>query len=264
MARDVDIKQLQGNAVRSDAGTAVPAVARAIAVLEALVLCRDGLSLTELAERCSLAKSTASNLLRTMVAGALVTYEPKTRRYNLGTQLVEFGLAAVTRTTAVAEARPFMDRLAEQTQLACLAIQVMPDGHFTAIAKVESRKDIKITIDVGSRFERTTPLLSRLSAAWTDDSSSQAPQEVLARIRAQGYGAAWGEYRPELNVVGFPVFDRDARPNLFVTLVGIGADLTPETIDRMAGYLVEAAHAITTSSGGKLPADYPAVGSVRG
>lgn len=264
MATYQDIDQPQGNAARNDTATVTPAVTRAIAVLNALVLSPHGLSLTQLAERCSLAKSTASNLLRTMVAEALVTFDHETRHYNLGTQLVEFGLAAVTRTTAVAEARPFMDRLAEETELACLAIQVMPDGHFTTIAKVESRKDIKITIDVGSRFEREAPLLSRLWAAWTDDSPSQASKEVLAHIRAQGYGTAWGEYRPELNVVAFPVFNRDARPTLFVALLGIGADLTPETIDRMAGYLIEAAHVITISSGGKLPADYPAVGSVRG
>ncbi len=33
------------------------------------------------------------------------------------------------------------------------AISPMPDGHFTAIAKIESRKDIKITIEIGSRFD---------------------------------------------------------------------------------------------------------------
>ncbi len=186
-------------------GLLVPAVTRATRVLETLVRQPSGASLTELAERCALAKSTASNLLRTMVAEGLVSYDPETRRYNLGPLLVEFGVAAVTRTTAVNEARPFMERLAEQTELACLAIQPMPDGHFTAIAKIESRKDIKITIEVGARFGRSAPLLSRLASAWPGPGATpalrSADKSVVEQIRSQGYGVAWGEYRPELNVV---------------------------------------------------------------
>ena len=160
------------------AGTAevlVPAVTRATRVLEALVRTRSGASLTELAGRCSLAKSTASNLLRTMVAEGLVSYDPETRRYNLGPILVEFGVAAITRTTAVTEARPFMERLAERTELACLAIQPMPDGHFVAIAKIESRKDIKVTIEVGERFDRRAPLVSAAGGGMDGTEPSGAP-----------------------------------------------------------------------------------------
>ena len=165
-------------------------------MLEALVRTRSGASLTELAERCSLAKSTASNLLRTMVVEGLVSYDPETRRYNLGPILVEFGVAAITRTTAVTEARPFMERLAEQTGLACLAIQPMPDGHFVAIAKIESRKDIKVTIEVGERFDQTAPLVDRLAAAWPGPNAATASAtgaRRLAQIRARGHDAAFGE-----------------------------------------------------------------------
>lgn len=240
----------------------VPAVTRATRVLDELVRSRNGASLTELAERCSLAKSTASNLLRTMVAEDLVSYDQETRRYNLGSVLVEYGVAAITRTTAVTEARPFMERLAEQSGLACLAIQPMPDGHFTAIAKIESRKAIKITIEVGEQFDRTAPLLARLSAAW---GAAPVPRGldkgVLATIREQGYGVAWGEYRPELNVIGFPVFDREGLPCLYITLLAMGSDLTDSSIEEMSDYIIEAARSITGSSGGRLPADYPTAGA---
>jgi DNA-binding IclR family transcriptional regulator len=245
------------------AGLFVPAVTRATRVLEALVRSRSGASLTELAEQCSFAKSTASNLLQTMVAEGLVSYDPETRRYNLGPLLVEFGVAAITRTTAVTEARPFMERLAERTGLACLAIQPMPDGHFIAIAKIESRKDIKVTIEVGERFDQTAPLVSRLAAAWAAPNAAVAPATGvggLAQIRARGHDAAFGEYRPELNVVGFPVFDRDGHPCLFIMWVGMGRDLTVGAVDEMSDYLVEAATSITTRSGGTVPDGYPKVG----
>ncbi|MFD5721628.1 IclR family transcriptional regulator [Streptomyces sp. NPDC127036] len=240
-------------------GALVPAVSRTVRVLDTLARNVGGATLTELAKSCSLAKSTASNLIRTMVTEGLISYDSETRRYNLGPLLVEYGIAAVTRTTPVTEARPYMERLAERTQLACLAIQPMPDGHFTAIAKIESRKDIKITIEIGARFDRTAPLLSRLIAAW-DESAKQVVRPggpSRAELRANGFGAVFGEYRPELNVAGFPVFDRDGYPCLLITLLGIGADLTPQDVEGLADYLVLAARAITARSGGQVPADYP-------
>lgn len=265
MSTDDTLNRDSTGTAESAAGLLVPAVTRATRVLEALVRNRDGASLTELAVRCSMAKSTASNLLRTMVAEGLVSYDPRTRQYNLGPLLVEFGVAAITRTSAVIEARPFMERLAEKTELACLAIQPTRGGHFTAIAKIESRKDIKITIEVGAQFGRTAPLLSRLAGAWgpADLAESDADQGVLGQIRKQGYAVAWGEFRPELNVVGFPVFDRDARPCLFITLLGMGSDLEVDDIDQMGEYLVEAANSITSSSGGNVPAGYPTVGQAQ-
>ncbi|MFF7213800.1 IclR family transcriptional regulator [Streptomyces sp. NPDC008238] len=244
-------------------GVLVPAVSRTVRVLDTLVQNAGGATLTELANRCGLAKSTASNLIRTMVTEGLISYDPETRRYNLGPLLIEYGIAAVARTTPVTEARPYMERLAERTRLACLAIQPMPDGHFTAIAKMESRKAIKTTIEIGSRFGRDAPLLSRITAAWhpgTDTAEvvgGPGPEE----IRARGFGAVFGEYRPELNVVGFPVFDRDGYPCLLITLLGIGADLTPHDVEELAPDLVAAARAITARSGGQVPADYPAVGT---
>jgi DNA-binding IclR family transcriptional regulator len=252
----------QGNGAgtaESTAGLLVPAVTRTTRVLEALVQRPNGASLTELAEQCSLAKSTASNLLRTMVAEDLISYDRQTRFYNLGPLLVEFGVAAITRTTAVAEARPFMERLAERTGLACLAIQRMPDGHFTAITKIESRKEIKVTIEVGARFDSTSPLLSRLVRAWAGESAGPDAEE-LERIREQGHWAVFGEYRPELNVVGFPIFDRDAQPCLVISLLGIGQDLSVGDVEKMSDFLVEAANAITTRSGGVAPPDYPTAG----
>jgi len=192
----------------------------------------------------------------------LISYDLETRRYNLGPLLVEYGIAAVTRTTPVTEARPYMEALAERTELACLAIQPMPDGHFTAIAKIESRKDIKVTIEVGSRFDRNAPLLSRLADAWNDVPPGSAGDAEPAHVeaRARGFAAVFGEYRPELNVMGFPVFDRDGYPCLLISLLGIGDDLTPDDVEEMAQYLVTAARAITARSGGRVPADYPVAG----
>lgn len=121
----------------------------------------------------------------------------------------------------------------------------------------ESRKDIKVTIEVGARFGRTAPLLSRLTAAWEETVPAAGSPESASReaLRSKGFGAVFGEYRPELNVVGFPVFDCEGYPCLLITLLGIGADLTPRDVEELAEYLVVAGRAIRARSGGRVPAD---------
>lgn len=250
----------------------VPAISRATAALAVLLDMPEGATLSDIARRAGLSKSTASNLLRTMIAEELLTQDPSTRRLQFGPLLVELGAVAIGRTVPVAEARRFMTRLAEDTGLACLAIQRMTDGHFLAVEKIESRQDIKVTIGLGERFPADAPLLSRLWNAWSRDrhdgtrhAYTHATITELDRlvaverdVRNRGYASVLGEYIPGLNVVGFPVFGADAEPRLLITLLGMGDALNRDRVDALAPQLVAAARQITQASGGQLPADYPA------
>ena len=251
----------------------VPAISRATAALSVLLDMPDGATLSDIAKRAGLSKSTASNLLRTMVAEELLVQDPETRRVQLGPLLVELGAVAIGRTVPVAEARRFMTRLAESTGLACLAIQRMTDGHFLAVEKIESRQNIKVTIELGERFPSDAPLLSRLWNAWSPDRQDGGERHaytettitedaqlraVEAEVRERGYASVLGEYIPGLNVVGFPVFGPGAAPRLLVTLLGMGDALDADTIEKLGPELRAAARQITISSGGRLPAQYPA------
>jgi DNA-binding IclR family transcriptional regulator len=251
----------------------VPAISRAVRLVSVLLETPDGATLSTLAARAAVSKSTAFNLVRTMTAEGLLTFDGSTRRYNLGPRLIEFGAVAVGRTPTLLRARTEMERVAQRTGLACLAIQRAPEGHFLAVDKIESRKDIKVTIEVGERFPHDSPLLSRIWHAWGNgdgdavdargrytDATVVDPEQVEAaeqRVREQGFGAVYGEYIENLNVVGIPVFDRDARPTLIVAVLGIGSELGPEHVRSLAPTLVAAGREVTLESGGRLPATYP-------
>jgi DNA-binding IclR family transcriptional regulator len=251
-------------------GPSVPAITRAVRVLSALIESPEGATLTAVAARAAISKSTAFNLLRTMTAEGLLTFDAASRRYDLGPKLIELGAVAVGRTPPILAARSQMESLARATGLACLAIQRMPEGHFVVVEKIESRKDIKVTIEVGERFPNDAPLLSRIWHAWAGDRPGEQvkytpqtltdPQEIskaAARVAAQGFGDVYGEYIANLNVVGFPVFDKHARLTLIVTLLGIGDELAPEHVASLAPNLVRAARQVTVSTGGRLPDGYP-------
>lgn len=249
----------------------VPAVVRAVRVLAVLVERIDGATLSEIARDAELSPSTASNLLHTMAAEALVRFDPATRRYNLGSQLLLFGSVAASRTAPLAEAIPHMHRIAADTGLACLAILRTRDGEFLAVEKVESRRDIKVTIEVGERFPTDAPALNRLWSAWTPDSTMRPtkaytqntltnPTDIMREekaTRAQGYASVHGEYIANLNVVGVPVFGRDQLPVLGIMVLGMGDDLSAEKVELIAELLIAAARQVTVDSGGVVPDDYP-------
>lgn len=249
----------------------VPAVVRAVRVLTVLVERIDGATLSEIARDAELSPSTASNLLHTMAAEALVRFDPATRRYNLGSQLLIFGSVAASRTAPLAEAIPHMHRIAADTGLACLAILRTRDGEFLAVEKVESRRDIKVTIEVGERFPTDAPALNRLWSAWTPGANVRPttaytqntltnPTDIMREekaTRAQGYASVHGEYIANLNVVGVPVFGRDQLPVLGIMVLGMGDDLSADKVELIAELLIAAARQVTVDSGGVVPDDYP-------
>lgn len=249
----------------------VPAVVRAVRVLTVLVERIDGATLSEIARDAELSPSTASNLLHTMAAEALVRFDPATRRYNLGSQLLLFGSVAASRTAPLAEAIPHMHRIAADTGLACLAILRTREGEFLAVEKVESRRDIKVTIEVGERFPTDAPALNRLWSAWTPGANVRPTaaytQNTLTNrtdimreekaTRARGYASVHGEYVANLNVVGVPVFGRDQLPVLGIMVLGMGDDLSADKVELIAELLIAAARQVTVDSGGVVPDDYP-------
>ncbi len=260
----------EANAAAPDAPL-VPAVVRAVRVLAVLVERIDGATFSEIARDAELSPSTASNLLHTMAAEALVRFDPGTRRYNLGSQLLLFGAVAASRTAPLAEAIPHMHRIAADTGLACLAILRTRDGEFLAVEKVESRRDIKVTIEVGERFPTDAPGLNRLWSAWTPGANVRPttaytqntltnPTDIMREekaTRAQGYASVHGEYITNLNVVGVPVFGRDQLPVLGIMVLGMGDDLSADRVELIAELLIAAARQVTVDSGGVVPDDYP-------
>lgn len=247
----------------------VPAVVRAVQLMELLVEAETGLPLADLARRAGVPKSSTRNILRTLVDAGALTYDESTTAYDLGPVLVELGTAALGRSRPLQRAIPFMERLSASTDLACLAIQRMPDGHFLTLHKVESRKDIKVTIEIGERFPPDSPLLSRLWDAWAPTpppaargrrrytpatvTEPTAVTRLRDEARARGFGVARGEYIEDVHVVGVPVFGADRRVAMVLALLGLEADLSDARIDELAGLLVATSRELTEQSGGRLP-----------
>jgi DNA-binding IclR family transcriptional regulator len=102
--------------------------ARAVAIVEFLASRPDQtFSLSEIARRCALRKSTAYKILGELHASGWLTRWPTDLRYGLGPKLIVIGRAASQVAPEVHLARPLMDELAAEFQRECVFSMAVAD-----------------------------------------------------------------------------------------------------------------------------------------
>jgi DNA-binding IclR family transcriptional regulator len=210
----------------------VPAVERAVAILRHLRASADPRmrTLTRVAEALGIHKSSCSNLLRTLEAAGLIEYAADSRAFQLGAELISLGAVAARDRDFVRAAASPMEALVRATGMTCVAFEQLANDEFVIVSKVESPREIKVTIDVGQHFHPAAPALALLVAAYRDDAAGSVylrrwsraftpatvtDQEELAAkvglVRTRGYTVSRGEYYAGNTAIAAAVFSaRDA------------------------------------------------------
>ena len=94
----------------------VPAVDRAIRVLELLSVAPIGLSLAQLASQTRVPKSTMFRILHTLHQHQIILEDNERKLFTLGMKVLGWGNAALERIDYKAIAHPHLVRLAEETR----------------------------------------------------------------------------------------------------------------------------------------------------
>jgi DNA-binding IclR family transcriptional regulator len=254
---------------------AVPSVERAVALLRYLEENAEASACTvsQLARALGLHKSTCSNILRTLDAAGFVEYDPSSKSYRLGPELIGLGVKAGARREFPATGMPQIEALVRQTGVTCVAFEQLPNAEFVIVGKIDSPKDIKVTIDVGQHFPPAAPVFARVALAWSDAAEAEAYfarwglprytgttkidlseiQQELSRVRAQGYCLSRGEYYAANTAIAAPVFSaRDVVPR-GLCLVAFNSEVTDAEAVRLGERVSQAANTITQVLGGRAP-----------
>jgi DNA-binding IclR family transcriptional regulator len=197
--------------------------------------------LGEIAKAAGLSASRTHRFLAGLIQTGLVTQNQNTGRYELGATIVELGLIALGRTDAVKIGSEALVTLTEQTGLVSLLstwgsngptlVKWEPGRLQTAVRLREGRNLPLLTTATGRVFLAYTPanetrhLLEReLKARSGAKGRAPSPADVEAlrdEVMRRGLAQSAGEENPGLTAVAAPVFDRDGRIALVITLVGI-------------------------------------------
>lgn len=196
-------------------GTA-PGVARTVALLDFLAA-RPGeaFTLSELARRLNLNKSTTHAMLTTLASAGYVARHPVEKSYALGPALVAIGeAAAVARPVDITQfARDEMRLLADELGLQCVASTVI-GAEIVILSHTGTREPLGQHLAVGQRLPFVPPL-GTVFVAWS------SPAEIDAWLRRLGPGAKKAElarYRHAVETVrarGYSIgLEADARREL--------------------------------------------------
>jgi DNA-binding IclR family transcriptional regulator len=241
----------------------IAAVARAVAVLEALAEEPTELGTNELARRTGLHPSTVSRLLATLAAAGYVEHVADTGRYRLGVRLLRLGNAVRGAVDLREAARPHLRALAEATgETATLSAPGEPDA--VTVDFVESAASVQSVARVGRPSVAHATATGKVLLAFGDVALPPAPlarftartltdpTELAAEVesaRARGWAQAVGEREEDLNAIAAPVRAGRGELAAIIGVQGPASRFGPRALRRALAPLLEHADAVSHALG---------------
>ncbi|HHG5368161.1 TPA: IclR family transcriptional regulator [Pseudomonas aeruginosa] len=227
--------------------TGTQSVGRALEVLRLISnQNRDGMRLSEVAERCELSKPTAHRLLRELTSSGLVILGAG-HRYHLGQFAYELGLVASARFHVRDVCAPHLERIAHDT--GDTVFLVMRSGFDSfCLARYTGDYPIKVfSVEVGNRqplgvgagglaLLSYLPESVRREALDYNDArlktynglSSDALESLIRTTREHGYSEIANFAVPGVSGVGVPVLDRVGQPIVAMSVTTISSRMTSD------------------------------------
>lgn len=242
---------------------AVKTVDRVAIILRLLSNAGDGgHRLSDIAETTGLGKTTAHRLLGALVRVGFANQDLKTKCYHLGAAAAALGsVANINHVDSLL--RPALRRLARETEDTVFAS--VREG----LAAVCIRREVgsfpirTLTLDQGDRRplgvgagslallaflpdDEIETIIDR-NRRWLQDYAGFSPDELrrlVARTRADGYALNEGRIVPAMQAIGVPIFARDGRPAVALSIAAICDRMKTDRLADLAWRLREEADAL--------------------
>lgn len=245
----------------------VHAVERALDVL--LCFSRDEpvLSLTRIAERLDMPKSTIHRYLATLEAARFVRRDEATGSYHLGYRFIEMASLVLQEADLEQWIQPHLERLsAECGETVDLA--VLDGAEVVYLQVIESSRRVKIAATVGQRLpafctasgkaflaympdEQVHRILSQGMPRYTDSTrvSLADLHQDLRITRERGFAISEQEYEKDINAVAAPILDANGCPVAVIAIAGPAYRLSHERMVGLGVSILATAEAIAREVG---------------
>lgn len=249
---------------RGEVRSGAQSVERALAVLRCFEQVDRSLGVSELAATTGLSVSTAHRLTRALCAGGLLMQDPRSERYQLGPVLVVLGRRAEEQL-GYARALPALESLADATGES-VNLGIRSGADVLVVLAVPSRQPLRFDQLAGSRVPIHTSAMGKCLLAFaapppagagalselprlsrfTERTITRRDQLVaeLERTRARGWALNDGERNPGVRAVAAPVLEGSGAAVAAVAVQGPALRLPDDSLEAVAGQVVEAAEAI--------------------
>ncbi|QFZ85081.1 helix-turn-helix domain-containing protein [Variovorax paradoxus] len=199
------------------------AVDRALTLLSAFRHGDRALSLTELAERTQLYKSTVLRLLASLEHAGLLQRQRDDGRYALGPEVARLHAIYAASFSLDAVVMPVLRALTAATgESAAYHVRQKQGDAWVRLCmyRVDSPNMLRDHVRAGDLLPADRGAGARVLNAFSESSGSESPadRKLFARIRAEGFVALVGDRNTELGGVSAPVFHADGSLAGAVTL----------------------------------------------
>jgi len=245
----------------------VRAVARSLDILSCFSQSEPVLSLTEIAGRVKMPKSTVHRLLATLESKRFIKRDEATGLYHLGLLFIEMAALVLQDLDLERWARPYLQRLcAECGETVDLA--VLDGEQVIYLQVVESPQRVKLAAAMGQRLpafctasgkafmaylpdEQVNKILSTGLTRYTDNTrvSLADLRDELHRTRQQGFAISEQEYEKDINAVAAPILNDDGYPLMVIAIVGPSFRLSRERMMLLGQSIQATTEAITREVG---------------
>ncbi len=222
----------------------VPALERGLLILEALAKSRHGVTLSQLARKLGVPKSTSHALLLTFERCGYAQRDEETGRYRIGSRLYALANMALSGTSLPDQAAPFLHQLMQQTGLT-VHLAVLEQGEAVLIDKMAPPGAPKLATWIGKRMglhctALGKALIAHLPEAEAEEhvrnqgllrhnentiASMRKLRQACDAVRQSGYAIDDEEEEIGVRCVGAPVLNGERQVVAAISISGPAAQL---------------------------------------
>ena len=216
---------------------------RTIDILEYVSKHKQGCTLQEIMVDMNLPKSSAFDIVKTLVYKAMLVEDVSSGklRYKTGVHSFILGSSYVENLDVIQMAKSYLESLAEQLGKTTF-IATLEEAEVVYLYKCESKKSVITTANIGSRKSIHCTALGKVLLAFEKDeqqvthvldqtdfvaltpytlTSKQAYLEALKKVREQGYALDIREDALHQMCVAAPIFDHQGSIQAAMSCVGL-------------------------------------------
>lgn len=253
------------------AGPRLPAVDRALSLLELLSYSQSGLTLSELSRKLQIPKSTAHYLIHTLATRGYIQRATDGHRYSLGLRASDLANSSRACNTLSTVVMPYLRRASQRLNLTSIATVLLgaegviiakihtlndPGGgawvgrhidlHCTAQGKAliaQLPENQLVEIFRGREFAQFTPRTINSLSALNDN---------LQSVRAQGYAINDEEQVLSVRAVAAPITNPSGSVVAAIAVRGSTHDIPSHRIDQLGTQLIRIADDVSRDIGSDL------------
>ncbi len=238
----------------------VRSVERALDILSAFIGSEKTLSLTEIANKVDLHKSTVHRLLNSLEARGYIEKLAESERYRLGNKIIELSSHATRSSDLIQTAVPEMTHLRDELS-ETVSLYIRDQHDRIRLHAIEGTQSLRRIAIIGQRLPLYAGASSKILLAflpeheqdkifknphWSPAIDIRKFRQTLEGIRKNQYATSFGEREPGVASIAAPVFFENGSIAAALSISGPVDRFSDKQIHRMADVVVASANHITT------------------